>query len=92
MAPTAREVLNRLKWERGSDLSRAEIWVRDRAHPEGSRVLHGGEIVDLGRRYFSTTTATIPFYKITRIVHDGTVLFERREGGPRSPLRTGDLT
>ena len=75
---TAREVLNRLKWERGRDLARAEIWIRDRTSPEGGRILTGGEIVSLGRRYFSTATTTIPYYKITRIVYDGRVVFERR--------------
>ncbi|MGQ0797252.1 MAG: DUF504 domain-containing protein [Methanobacteriota archaeon] len=74
---TAREVLNRLRWERGRDLARAEIWVRDRTSPEGGRILSGEEIVSLGRRYFATKTATIPYYKITRIVYEGAVVFER---------------
>lgn len=78
---TAREILNRLKWERGRDLARAEIWIRDRTSPEGGRILTGGEIVSLGRRSFSTATTTIPYYKITRIVYDGTVVFERRRFG-----------
>jgi len=78
---TAREVLTRLKWEPGRVLAHAEIWIRDRARPEGGRVLTGEDIVSLGRRYFSTETATIPYYKITRIVYDGTVVFERRRFG-----------
>lgn len=76
---TAREVLNELRWRRGFDLSRAEIWVADRTGPEGGRILSGAEIVDLGHRYFSTVRATIPYYKILRITYGGKTLFERCE-------------
>lgn len=84
MARTAREVLNGLKWRKGFDLASAEIWVMDRTRPEGGRVLSGAEIVSLGRKYFSTATATIPYYKIVRILYRGEVLFERRPTVGRS--------
>lgn len=61
-------------------MTRATLWVADRTRPEGARVLSGSEIVDLGRRYFRTERATIPFYKILRIEFEGRVLFERPEG------------
>ncbi len=77
MGRTAREVLNELKWREESELARAEIWVADRTRPEGGRILSGAEIVSLGRKYFSTATATIPFYKILRIAMHGKTLFER---------------
>ncbi len=79
MARTAREVLNELKWRRGFDLSRAKIWVADRTKPGGGRVLSGGEITELGHRYFTTARATIPLYKIVKITYGGKVLFERGE-------------
>ncbi|HII41080.1 MAG TPA: DUF504 domain-containing protein [Thermoplasmata archaeon] len=81
MARTARETLNELKWRRGLDLSRAEIWIADRTRPGGGRVLSGAEIVSLGHRYFTTARATIPFYKILKITYGEKVLFERR-GSP----------
>ncbi len=77
---TAREALNELKWRKGLDLARAQIWVADRTRPEGGRILAGGEITSLGHRYFTTSHATIPFYKILRIEYEGRVLFERQEG------------
>ncbi len=80
VAHTAREVLNELKWRKGFDLSRAEIWVADRRHPGGSRVLSGAEIREMGHRYFTTARAAIPFYKIVKITYGGKVLFERGEG------------
>ncbi len=83
VARTARETLNALKWRKGLDLSRAEIWITDRTHPEGGRVLSGAEIVSLGHRYFTTSRATIPFYKILKVTYGDRVLFERP--GPREP-------
>ena len=79
MARTARDTLNELKWHGGYDLYRAEIWIADRMRPEGTRILSGAEIVDLGHRYFTTAHATIQFYKILRISYGGRVLFARRE-------------
>ncbi len=81
---TAREVLNELRWRQGYDLARAEIWVADRRRAEGGRVLSGADIVELGHRYFVTARATIPFYKILKIVYDGRILFERRAEPQRS--------
>lgn len=80
MPRTARETLNELKWRAGLDLARAEIWVADRTRPEGSRVLAGGELLKLGHRYFTTAHATIPYYKIRRIVYEGRVIFDRPGG------------
>ncbi len=77
MPRTAREVLNELRWRQGYDLARAEIWIADR-RAAGGRVLSGADIVELGHRYFVTARATIPFYKVLRIVYDGRILFERR--------------
>jgi len=77
MGRTARDVLNELRWREGRDLSQAEIWVADRTRPEGTRRVHGTEILSLGHRYFTTATATIPFYKVQRILVRGQVVFDR---------------
>ena len=77
MARTAREILNELRWRKGLDLSRAEIWVADRTQPGGGRILSGAEVVGLDHRYFRAGRATIPYYKIVKIVYGGRVVFER---------------
>jgi len=76
LVPTAREVLNELRWREGRVLAKAEVWVRGRTGRD-VKAVGGDEITDLGRRYFSTATATIPYYKIVRIVYEGEVVFER---------------
>ncbi|OGS51230.1 MAG: hypothetical protein A3K65_01315 [Euryarchaeota archaeon RBG_16_68_12] len=74
---TARDVLNELRWRGADRLPEAVLWYRDRARPEGHRLIRGSEIVDLGRRYFSTAAGRLPYYKIERIECGGEVLFER---------------
>ena len=73
----ARDVLNELRWREGRDLRKAEVWVRGRGADE--KAIGGDEILDFGRRYFSTATATIPYYKVVRIVYDGETVFAREE-------------
>jgi len=74
---TAREVLNELRWRGADRLPEAVIWYRDRARPEGHRLIRGSEIVDLERRYFSTAAGRLPYYKIERVECGGEVVFER---------------
>lgn len=74
---TAREVLNELRWRGPDRLADAVLWYRDRTRPEGHRLIRGSEIIDLERRYFTTATGRLPYYKIGRIDLGGEVLFER---------------
>ncbi|TLZ71151.1 MAG: DUF504 domain-containing protein [Methanobacteriota archaeon] len=74
---TAREVLNELRWWGGNRLPVAVLWYRDRLRPEGLLLIRGSEIVELGRRYFTTATGRLPYYKIERIEVVGEVVFER---------------
>lgn len=69
-------MLNELRWREGLGLARATVWVQGR-RPEDLKAIRGDEITDLGRRYFSTATSTIPYYKIVRIESMGKTLFDR---------------
>lgn len=78
MAPTAREVLNELRWRPPGRLNEAMVWYRDRTRPEGSRTIRGSDIVDLERRYFTTVSeGRLPYYKIERIEVGGKPVFVR---------------
>lgn len=78
MARTAREVLNELRWRGRDRLPDTTIFYRDRARPEGVRLIRGSEIMDLERRYFTTAgEGRLPYYKIVRIEVAGEVAFER---------------
>lgn len=76
---TPREILNELKWREDKDISKAEIWYRSRDTNEGFTISAGDELTELGKSFFSTAQATIPFYKIFRIIYDGEVIFDREE-------------
>lgn len=76
---TARDVLYELKWRKGRDLRRAEIWCADRVKPEGYKIIKGEDIAELARGYVVLGDSMLPYYKIMRIVYDGQVVFERPE-------------
>jgi len=77
MARTAREILNELRWRETGRLEDAILWYRDRRRPEGHRVIRGDAIFDLERRYFTTASGRLPYYKIQRIELAGETLFDR---------------
>lgn len=72
-----REVLNRLKWTEGEALSDAVIWYVHRGAPGDVMRISGSRIVSLGRGFFDTDEATIPYHRILRIDCRGKTLFER---------------
>jgi uncharacterized protein (UPF0248 family) len=74
---TAREILNELRWRGPNRLADANVFYRDRTRPEGYRLIRGSKIVELERRYFTTSTARLPYYKIEKIELAGETLFER---------------
>lgn len=77
MGRTARDILNELRWRDPSRLEDAVLWYGDRTQAGGHRVIRGSDIVDLDRRYFTTRTARLPYYKIDRIECCGELVFER---------------
>ena len=76
---TPREILNELKWREDKDVSKAEIWYTSGGTEDGFVIITGDELTELGKSFFSTAQATIPFYKIFRIIYDGEVIFDREE-------------
>lgn len=75
---TPREVLNKLKWTEGMDLEKAEIWYVHRGAPNDTKIISGADIKDLGRGFFDTDEATIPYHRIFRIVYEDKIIFERK--------------
>lgn len=69
-----REVLNELKW-RYDSLEDAEITYIHRGAPGDTMTIKGSAIVSLGRSFFDTGDATIPYHRIVRIIWKGTLVF-----------------
>jgi uncharacterized protein (UPF0248 family) len=72
-----REVLNKLKWTEGCSLDDAIIWYIHRGAPKDVMRIGGNKITNLGRGFFDTDDATIPYHRILRIDHRGETLFEK---------------
>lgn len=72
-----KEVLNRLKWTEGDSLNDAVIWYIHRGAPGDYLRISGGSIRALGRGFFETEDAMIPYHRILRIDYRGRTLFEK---------------
>ena len=75
-----REVLLELRWNR-DDLDRATITYVHRGAPGDVMTIRGSEIVDLGRSFMTTREATLPYHRIVRIEHRGSVLYDSHDYG-----------
>ena len=74
-----RDVLNRLMWTEGESLAEAVIWYVHRGAPGDSLRIGGGAIRSLGRLFFETDEACIPYHRVLRIDYRGRTLFEKDE-------------
>jgi len=73
-----RDVLNRLRWTQGESLADAVIWYVHRGAPGDVMRLNGSAITELGRGFFVTDQATIPYHRILRIDYRGRTLFLKK--------------
>lgn len=73
--PHIRDILNEIKWT--NDLEKAEIWYVHRGAPNDTKIISGKGIVKIGKSFFDTATATIPYHRIFKIVYEGKTIFER---------------
>ncbi len=74
-----RDVLNRLKWTEGESISDATIWYVHRGAPGDVLRIGGDRLRNLGKGFFDTDDATIPYHRILRIDYRGSTLFLRND-------------
>lgn len=72
-----REALNRLRWSQGESLGDATIWYIHRGAPGDTLKISGDRISSLGRMFFDTDEATVPYHRILRIDYRGKTLFKK---------------
>ena len=70
-----RDILNEIKWTK--DLGKIEIWYIHRGAPNDTRILHGKDIVNIGKSFIDTASASIPYHRIFKIVYEEKIVFER---------------
>lgn len=69
--------MNRLKWTEGDSLDDAVIWYIHRGASGDYLRIAGSSIRALGRGFFETEDAMIPYHRILRIDYRGRTLFEK---------------
>ena len=74
-----REVLNRLLWDDAENLEEAVIWYVHRGAPGDLASVSGSDVKSLGKGFFETEEASIPYHRITKIEYRGEVIFDREE-------------
>jgi uncharacterized protein (UPF0248 family) len=74
-----KDVLNRLKWTKGESLDDAMVWYVHRGAPGDLAVVSGDRIVSLGKGFFESDDATIPYHRISMIEYRGKVIFEKKK-------------
>ena len=72
-----REILNNIKWNPRFNLEDTEVWYLHRGAPNDTKIISGKDIVDLDKSFIYTTTATIPYHRIFKIIHKDEVIFTR---------------
>ncbi len=72
-----REVLNRLLWEPGESLADAEIVILHRGAPGDRMRIPGKSVSSIGRMFFETADASIPFHRIQEIWYRGKKIFDK---------------
>ncbi|UCE45884.1 MAG: DUF504 domain-containing protein [Methanobacteriota archaeon] len=72
-----REVLNHLKWTSDASLDDATVWYVHRGAPDDVTSVRGSSIRALGKGFFETDEASIPYHRVIRIEHRGEVVFDR---------------
>lgn len=77
--PTAKDVLNELKWREDRDFSQVEITYIHRGAPNDVMVIPGTDIKSLGRSFFETEEASIPYHRIVEIRYGNDVIWLRKE-------------
>jgi uncharacterized protein (UPF0248 family) len=78
--PLPREILNELLWRQDRDIAKSEIWYVHRGAPNETMIVHGDSIIELEHSFMVLSEASIPYHRIFKIIYDGDVIFERREG------------
>jgi uncharacterized protein (UPF0248 family) len=73
--PNVRNILNEIKWTK--DLHNVEICYVHRGAVNNMKIIVGDQIIAIGKSFLETTTATIPYHRITKIFYNKRIVFNR---------------
>jgi hypothetical protein len=70
-----RYILNDIQWTK--DIEKVEIWIIHRGAENNMRKIQGKEIKTIKKSFFETTSTTIPYHRIFKILYEGEIIFNR---------------
>jgi uncharacterized protein (UPF0248 family) len=76
-----RDILNKIKWTK--DLKKVTVWYIHRGALHNTKMISGDEIMGIGRSFLETTTTSIPYHRIIKILYRDEVIFDRWNIGSR---------
>ena len=66
--PTAKEVLNKIKWSK--DIKKSELWYLHRGAPDDTMIISGKDIIALHHSFMELESETmIPYHRILKIFY-----------------------
>jgi len=73
--PYIREILNEIKWTK--DLQNVTIWYIHRGALHDMKCISGDEIIEIGKSFLITASASIPYHRIIKIMYRDDIVFHR---------------
>ncbi|KYK21543.1 hypothetical protein AYK25_08095 [Thermoplasmatales archaeon SM1-50] len=73
--PHIREILNEIKWTK--DLRDVTVWYIHRGALRNMKCISGVEITGIGKSFLETTSASIPYHRIVKIMYGNNIVFNR---------------
>ena len=79
--PHLRDILNEIKWTK--DIQMVTVWFVHRGAVGNMKKISGCDITNIGRSFLQTTTASIPYHRITKILYGDEMIFDRNTLRPK---------
>ncbi|MFO8110124.1 MAG: RNA repair domain-containing protein [Thermoplasmata archaeon] len=76
--PTAKDVLNEIKWRDDMDFEDCVIFYVHRGVPGDFKTMKGEEVQDLGRSFIYTAGGQIPYHRVFKVEYKGETLLSRK--------------
>lgn len=58
-------------------MTKVKIWYVHRGALHNTKIISGIEITGIGRSFLETTSASIPYHRITKILYEDDIVFDR---------------
>lgn len=75
--PSAKDAIDRLRWDPGFSGRCATVWFEDRSSESGEACLSLSDIRFFSASFFGVDDANIPYHRVFRVESGGRAIFDR---------------